>query len=335
MKDKITPEIGKEIIKKYLDKVRCKEIAKIYGLNKATIYNFLNRNNIPKHNPNLIRRYTPEIIEIIRQFYPSGGSKICAEKTGLKRRVIIEIAQRNEIKKINIPTFNLEPFFNIELPEVAYVLGLIWADGYVSVEANIVTVRMIASDINEIKEIFHKTGKWNEKQYLPLGNRKPVIILSVYNKKFAEFLCENDYRVKSGASACKILSKIPENLKHYFFRGLIDGDGSFCTVKSKKGKELRGCLTISSNIKQDWNYVENLCKNLFIKYGINRRAHINKKSGNLNSCSTFAIQNKLGVIIFGNYIYQNYENDKIGLTRKYLKFERIREVTNIAKIFTR
>jgi len=42
-----------------------------------------------------------------------------------------------------------------------------------------------------------------------------------------ELLVDNDYKLKSYNSADKILSKIPNSLHHYFFRGLIDGDGCF------------------------------------------------------------------------------------------------------------
>jgi len=41
-----------------------------------------------------------------------------------------------------------------------------------------------------------------------------------------DFLSENNYKEKSYVSATKILNKIPNNLKKYFFRGYFDGDGS-------------------------------------------------------------------------------------------------------------
>jgi len=49
--------------------------------------------------------------------------------------------------------------------------------------------------------------------------------LIIHNRPLVKYLVDNDYLVKSNASADKILSTIPEKFQHYFFRGLIDGDG--------------------------------------------------------------------------------------------------------------
>ncbi len=57
------------------------------------------------------------------------------------------------------------------------------------------------------------------------GNEYKQILIRINDKYIKEFLLENDFDKKSLLSPTKVLSKIPDELKHYFFRGLIDGDG--------------------------------------------------------------------------------------------------------------
>jgi hypothetical protein len=130
------------------------------------------------------------------------------------------------------------------------------------------------------------------------------------------FLIENDYDKKSYTSANKILSKIPNEIKHYWFRGLIDGDGCFYHYTPKKGSTLRQ-FVLTSTYEQDWTYFENLCKELEIKYTIKRIKNIKSAS------SVIRITNKKGIKKLGEYIYQNFKKDSIGLIRKFNKFKLI------------
>lgn len=49
-------------------------------------------------------------------------------------------------------------------PELAYLLGLIWADGHVSnpsdTRRSVVVVKMVAEDLLPLKPIFDKVGRW-------------------------------------------------------------------------------------------------------------------------------------------------------------------------------
>ena len=123
-----------------------------------------------------------------------------------------------------------------------------------------------------------------------------------------------NYANKKQASACNVLSRIPENLQHYWFRGLFDGDGYFLRREDNTYK-----ITITSTYEQDWTYIENLAKKLKIKYSIYKHSYKNKKD-KINKRSIFTIMNKSGVCSFLNYIFQDKEKDGIGLSRKYLKW---------------
>jgi hypothetical protein len=161
------------------------------------------------------------------------------------------------------------------------------------------------------KSSLEKIGRWNYyERKQNVDTWKPSVNIITNNKRIYNFLVDNDYDKKSKVSADKILNKIPNELKHYFFRGLIDGDGCFYYNEKNNLKQF---ILISTH-EQDWGYFESLCNQLEIKYTIKRI--INKKS----SYSIVRITNKSGINKLGSYIYGNFEYDKIGLIRKYDKF---------------
>lgn len=123
---------------------------------------------------------------------------------------------------------NKESYLNITDKNLVYLLGFIWADGNVC--DNSCRVNFVYEDFLFIKNIFTNVGKWYYKTIQHI-NRKEQINISVCCIDFCDFLKENDYLIKSYVSADKILSKIPDNLKHYFFRGVVDGDGFIINQK--------------------------------------------------------------------------------------------------------
>lgn len=93
----------------------------------------------------------------------------------------------------------------------------------------------------------------------------------------------------------------------------LDGDGHVD----------KNLVHFTSNIWQDWTFLENLCKEFGILYHINRWSEINKKTKKLNSRSRLSINVSQGNKKFFDFVYQNIENNEIGLNRKYLGFKRM------------
>ncbi len=157
-------------------------------------------------------------------------------------------------------------------------------------------------------------GKWNISYKKFTNGWQPTTKLMTNNKRIYNFLKKHDYHLKSYMSPDKILSKIPKELKYYFYRGLIDGDGCFyINIKNKLYQ-----FSITSSYEQDWGFMINLCNELDIKYNIKLIDRINKRTGKENKSSQFRITNKKGIKKIGEYIYQDYDN--IGLKRKYDKY---------------
>jgi len=279
-----------------------------------------------------MRLFTKQEDEYIISNYKY-GTKACANKlrisydTLLYRAIFLGIKKSKKGKRNSkIP---LKIFTEDFIKESVYILGLIWADGSVRDRKIISSFRYDDGIIFE--QFFNKTGQWKCSDLMPTRGKLQRKIIG-YSTDLCEFLVKNDYNVKTSASADKILSKIPENLKHYWFRGLFDGDGyiTYCTRGSY-------FLCICSSYEQNWRYMASLCEKLKIKYQI--RQNIQK---NGNKSSEFCITNKNGIKLFCEYIYGNRENDLIGLNRKYSKWIEIknfiinREITGVAKskIFT-
>lgn len=196
-------------------------------------------------------------------------------------------------------------------PEFVYILGLLWADGYVDKKSNRVSIECVKDDIDYFFPIFKTTGNFNltERQR---PNRRIQGTISKSSLELSTFLKENDYDSKSLLSPNKILNKIPKNLIHYFYLGWSDGDGCFYYSKTKKIIQ----FIISGAYDQDWGSLITICNELKIQYRIDR--FITKKN---HKYSRFLINKNEDILIFGKFIY---ENTLIGLPRKKEKYNVIK-----------
>lgn len=188
--------------------------------------------------------------------------------------------------------------------EVSYILGFLWADGYLNPSGYTISTEIISEDAIYLIPIFTKTGKWSI-TYRKRKHWKPQTKICSFGKDLYSFLLAMDYGTKTIPT--KILNLIPKNLHHYWWRGYFDGDGCFYYYKPQYLRQ----LSITSDYNQDWSFVENLSKTLGIKkYQIKQT--VSKKG---HKSSQFRITNKSDITKFGTYIYKNY--DELGFKRKY------------------
>jgi len=200
--------------------------------------------------------------------------------------------------------------------ESAYLLGLLWADGFIYSKKrnNRVCLECVRTDIDIFYPIFLTTGNWHV-YYRTRKNRQPQGTIVSSNKILVDFLLSHGFGPHTFNSADSILSLLPDYLKKYWFRGLIDGDG--CWYINKRNKAYQ--FSLSGSYEQDWTYFKNYLKSFDIKYGIQKRIVPNG-----NKYSMVRITNKKDIIKFGDIIYENYSKDNLGLFRKYNKYLQIK-----------
>lgn len=194
----------------------------------------------------------------------------------------------------------------------AYILGLLWADGYIPKNSNIIKLECVNDDMIHFKKIFDKTGVWNKTERLRENKKRVISLVSTSNKLLKEYLIENDYIEKSLVSPYKILQKIPNNFKHNFLLGMVDGDGCFYFNKKYGLRQ----FVLTGSLNQDWSSFEDMFIELGVTYKIIRTP--NSKTGS----SQIRVLNKENIKKIGNYIYPNLIN-KIGLSRKFEKYNLI------------
>lgn len=207
---------------------------------------------------------------------------------------------------------------NTSHPENAYLLGLIWADGYVDKKYQI-ELCLKADDFNCVKSLIenyeYTNFKFSHKVYKGKVFGKLRGLFKISNVNLNSFLREIGYREKSLISPIKVLSIIPDELKYLWWRGYFEGDGCFYDGSHLKIPSYK--FTIWGSVNQNWECVINLYNQLKIKPPVPYKYH--RTSGE-SSC--IILSKKEYVVLLGNYIYQ--DRTDIGLQRKQQKFNEMK-----------
>lgn len=201
---------------------------------------------------------------------------------------------------------------DLENKYFCYLIGLLWADGYIysnNRTKNRIDITMLYDDISQLEYIFDKTGEWRKYERRRKNKSyKKQLNFRITNSELYMFLEDMGYNIKSKSSPVKILSSISYEMKRYFIKGLFDGDGCFY-----HNNHTRQC-SITSNYSQDWTFMQDILSDIGCSSSICRQK---SKFGNKSS---IRITNK-DILKFGHYLYEDI--DIIGIHRKYDKFKEI------------
>lgn len=255
------------------------------------------------------KRWTTEEVSFLKEHYSTKGSNFCSKELDRSERSIKnkafsmglrlhESAYLINNRDDDYYKVNVKHFTDISLPEAAYTLGYLWADGYAV--NNEIRLEIVKEDADAIKDVLEVLGEWFYYNRCRDNNR-PVTRVSTSNKVLFEYLIGLDFKTKSVVSPNKLLDTIPLALQNYFFRGIIDGDGCF----------YKNSIIIAGSYDQDWKYFEDLSKKLNIKCNTYR------KENKLNQRHSIIEFNGVNSKKLGEYIYSGIP---FGLERKKKKF---------------
>jgi len=272
--------------------------------------------------------------DFIRENYPTKGVKYCADILGLKASTVSGFVYRKKLKldkdslyKIYSKNIiNIDDYINIQNPEIAYILGLIWADGSVILSNNksktpVIKHSCVKYDSEHTNLIFEKL-KWRnyESENLKSIVKNKMVVNWISSRELGNYLILNNYRNKEKGT--NIFKNFPNFLSH-FLRGFFDGDGCFTITKYSKNKYKQSAVYFSSSSNQDWTFITEILDSLNVKYGMRINSDFMGKSSQLYIVDSLSIYN----LCF--FLYK--DSDGIRLERKYEKYKEFLEYKKIYK----
>lgn len=196
-----------------------------------------------------------------------------------------------------------DSFFDVIDSEIkAYLLGFLYADGYISSDGRI-GILLNVKDEEIVKLIQQFIAPNSEIKYISYQNfkRSPQVKIRFKSKRLYERLQCFGFTTDKTHTHCKILCKIPEPFKKDFIRGFTDGDGSvrysYYNTWYKVG------ISWSNGVPEILEEIQD---------------YFNKCSGHLRSYDTYYIlsfEKKNDVLVICKELY---ENCTYYLRRKYI-----------------
>jgi hypothetical protein len=196
--------------------------------------------------------------------------------------------------------------------ENVYLMGFLWADGYVGKKYDI-RIETKASDFDYLQPLLERYGFTSFRTRMRYRDGKPFGSMQkefcVGDVSLNKTLQDIGYREKSIIAPSKILSVIPPNKRYLWWRGFFDGDGCFyCRGASH-------VFAVWGSIEQDWTELYSL----FNMLGIHSWRFVTyRRKGGRHCSSSVSIGKQEDIKKVGDYIYQDHMH--IGFTRKYEKY---------------
>lgn len=305
-------ELENEIIERYNEKIDIKDIMKEFDMSEHDIRVILKENQIDRQ----YNTFSDELNQRIIELYEKGiKQKQIFYDLLISGNGLTKILKRNNIPKRSYSENNQKYyrdsyyFDNIDTPNKAYILGLLYADGCNYVPHHSITLSLQEQDIETLEKI-----KAEIKYDGPIRLNK----LHEKNERYKNqcILCINDeYMSKRletlGVVQAKSLKVVfpdflDDNLLRHFLRGYFDGDGNiyYYEKDNKWTTQTVGTKDFCENMKTILNSIGCACN---IK-------HPKQCGDNTFILATSASKSSS---IFLSYIY---ENSDLKLDRKYNQY---------------
>lgn len=231
----IKDEVGKELIEKYLNGKSLNELQKEYEFKSCTISRYLKKHGIEIRSP---FKFNSKEKEQICQDYKDGISE---EKLAIKynsNRITI----RNALKEYNIKrrdnseyrkySINKNYFDEINTPNKAYILGFLYADGYVSKGKYRIQLSLQEGDIEILEKIKEELDSSAPLEYREFEKYNHKYNSKTQNQWNLSLNCKHMHEslgkwgvVPQKTHVLTYPDFLEKNLHSHFLRGVMDGDG--------------------------------------------------------------------------------------------------------------
>ena len=272
--------------------------------------------------------WSQEEIEILKREYPLNGSnipqlnktltQIRSKATKLKITVNSDVLDniKHDNGKNRLIDYNVKinKFINLDYRS-AYVLGYLWADGYLV--KNKVDLCILESDGNELINIFNTTGSWTI-YHRYRKNRQPQIGFCTKNIPLGNLLNEYGFNDKSYIEP-NFITNYSKDIQRLFWLGFFDGDGCLYSNWNNHCTQ----LTFAGTYEYEWALLSSFLDSINITYTIRKQV-----SDNGNKASYLRITNRSYITQLLDYLYRDHE---LGLSRKRNKYLELK--TNIGSQF--
>lgn len=307
--------IRNEIINNFLNGLTVEELCNIYSAKWGDIYNMIS---------SVLRKSLSSISEFeryqIKNMYLNGiSSTKIAVKLKIYHKTVNKILDEFEIKrKYNGKRkymINDSYFDNIDTQNKAYILGLLYADGYNSLDKSTIRLQLQESDYDILEKIRKELNSQKPLKYIVCDNKvanngytsKNMYQLEFYSSHMCRVL-DNLGMHQNKSLILKFPNWLNSDLYSHFLRGYFDGDGSYCHRYTQKYGN-RDLVTFTST----YDFCVS-AQEIINKYSYAKGGGIYDASCHNGTTKVLAFSGKNQVKNLLDWLYQNAE---LYLNRKF------------------
>lgn len=314
MNTNFTQEEQNDIINMYQNNVSIDDIIDKYHCEEKYIRNILKENEIDRK----YHTFQNELYQRIIKLYQDGFTyNQITEQLLIHEPVIRKTLKKNNIKTRSYSDNNRRYYRNqhyfdeINTPNKAYVLGILFADGCNHIEHNAITISLQEEDIDTLRAIKNELSYGGPIRENNLNDKNP-------NWKNQRILVINDQYLSQRLEELGIVNNKSLIVKHpdylsnelipHFIRGYFDGDGCICNMDKFKDTSLSIVGTVDM-----CQWIENfiLSNNISCYYDKSADKRCNKNTKVLRIS---------GVLNSYKFLSLIYNNSELKMYRKYQKY---------------
>lgn len=229
------------------------KIAKKYNVSRDTIQEIFKKCDISKKDKPC--RFSNDEVEKIKLLYDNGktsyelGTMYNMSSVSMRRWLHIWGVQIRHTKY----TFDEHYFDSIDNQDKAYIMGLLYADGYHNVKDNTITITLQEEDKHILETINFLLNSDRPLRFIN-NNAKNSNWSDCYQLSFTSPYTSNVLESYGLVGAKSLILEFPEwldkELYPHFIRGVFDGDGSISKNKYKYNMSIVGTESFCGKIQE-------------------------------------------------------------------------------------